>query len=383
MATFFLLIGAFVPLRESPGGNGNNSTNQSWIDKFENFIDILEKNRGEDAISMVLSILSAIGVTNVAIYTAIGLFSWPIGFIKGTKSAKAQMEDIEDRHLNNTFNINSLREKERTCGNLTDKERARLRRLEDQERMTSLEEHYVKSYRDSIFYKFRFLLRPTQIAFGVIIFAISILIWVSLLITNIDKAFHSLGMTMGYALPNSTYPNPIDYVLVKLQSVYPLDYIMVIIFAFVLVMYTISGYMSLGIRFFIFKIYKIVPSKTAPQAILILFALLMATILGINILFYSTFPQYVTYGNQHFITNGTTVERCTIAALSADCTMTRMSALLVRFFYKAWFFGAYYYWAMWAFIGVSLISFVYVLIKPKQTVTEGLLDEDDFEEEIS
>lgn len=383
MAAFFLLIGAFVPLRET-GGNGNNSTNQSWINKFENFIDILEKNRGEDAISMVLSILSAIGVTNVAIYTAIGLFSWPVGFIKGTKSAKAQKQEIEDRHLNNTFNINSLREKERTCGNLTDKERQRLRRLEVQERWNSMEERYVNSYRNSVFYQFRFLLRPVQIGFGVLVFAISVLVWVSLLITNVDKAFHSLGMTMGYALPNSTYPNPIDYVLVKLQAIYPLDYVMIIIFTFVLVMYTISGYMSLGIRFFFFKIYKIVPSKTAPQAILILFALLMATILGINILFYSTFPQYVTYGNQHFINtaNGnSTVERCTIAALSDSCTMTRMSALLVRFFYKAWFFGAYYYWAMWAFIGVSFISFVYVLIKPKQAVTEGLLDEDDFEDE--
>lgn len=49
------------------------------------------------------------------------------------------------------------------------------------------------------------------------------------------------------------------------------------------------------------QIYKIVPSKTAPQAILTLFALLMATILGVNILFYSTFPQYVTYGNQHYL----------------------------------------------------------------------------------
>jgi len=80
----------------------------------------------------------------------------------------------------------------------------------------------------------------------------------------------------------------------------------------------------------------------------------MATILGINILFYSTFPQYVTYGNQHFIdtTANNTIARCTIAAPSDACTMTRVSALLVRFFYKAWFFGAYYYWAMWGFIAV-------------------------------
>lgn len=128
-------------------------------------------------------------------------------------------------------------------------------------------------------------------------------------------------MTMGYALPKATYLNPIDWLLEHLQgTTYPLDYLMIIVFAFVLVMFTISGYMSLGIRFFFFRvwlfvscvlfklssyffrqIYKIVPSKTAPQAILTLFALLMATILGVNILFYSTFPQYVTYGNQHYL----------------------------------------------------------------------------------
>ena len=60
--------------------------------------------------------------------------------------------------------------------------------------------------------------------------------------------------------------------------------------------------------------------------------------------------------------------------------MTRMSILLLRvnFF---WFFAAYYYWTMWAFIAISLISFVYVMVKPKQAVTEGLLDEDEFEED--
>lgn len=62
-------------------------------------------------------------------------------------------------------------------------------------------------------------------------------------------------MTMGYALPNATYPNPIDWLLVHLQgTTYPLDYLLIILFAFVLVMYTISGYMSLGIRFFFFRV---------------------------------------------------------------------------------------------------------------------------------
>lgn len=55
---------------------------------------------------------------------------------------------------------------------------------------------------------------------------------------------------MGYALPNSTYPNPIDWLLVKLQPIYPLDYILIIIFSFSLVMYTLSGIKHIGIRFF-------------------------------------------------------------------------------------------------------------------------------------
>lgn len=176
---------AFVPLREIPGNGGNSTANStSWIDKFKSLVDILERNRGEDALSMVLSILSALGVTNVAIYTAIGLFNWPVSFIKGTKSAAEQQAEIEDRHLNNTFNINSLREKERTCGQLTEKERSRLRRLEERERMNSLEERYVASYRNSRFYQFRVLLRPLQIVFGVLVLAISVLIWASLLITK-------------------------------------------------------------------------------------------------------------------------------------------------------------------------------------------------------
>lgn len=263
---------AFVPLRDIPNSNNNGTDNSSWIDKFENIISVLERNRGVDALSMVLSILTAIGVTNVAIYTAFGMFSWPVSFIKGTKSAREQMQEIEDRHLNNTFNINSLREKERTCGHLTDKELKRLRRLEEQQRFNSVEERYIKMYRESRFYQFRFLFRPIQILFGVLVLTISVLIWISLFITkyvfcftvlallildfspSIDKAFHSLGMTMGYALPNATYPNPIDFILLKLQSAYPMDYLLIILITFFLVMYTISGYVHLGIRFFIFKV---------------------------------------------------------------------------------------------------------------------------------
>lgn len=146
-------------------------------------IGLLERNRGEDAISMVLSILTSIGVALLAFHTAIGMFAWPIGFIKGTKSANELRQEIEDRQMNNTFNINSLLEKQRTVG-LSQREAKRLHNLQEQERKNTMEERFVNSYRDSLFYKLRHMLRPVQIVFGIFILSISILIWVSLLITK-------------------------------------------------------------------------------------------------------------------------------------------------------------------------------------------------------
>jgi hypothetical protein len=40
---------------------------------------------------------------------------------------------------------------------------------------------------------------------------------------------------------------------------------------------------------------------------------------------------------------------------SEECVMTQMAHLLLRFFYKLWFFGAAYYWMSWAFLVVCAI----------------------------
>ncbi|KAF7488373.1 putative lysosomal cobalamin transporter [Sarcoptes scabiei] len=388
---FIILVSCYfliTTLYLKPGPNTHQ--NETWIDKFKNIIDELEKNSGEDTISILLNILTFFGVSIVAFYTAFGMFSWPINWIKGTKSARNQMQEIEDRHLNNAFNINCLREKLRTTGHLTDSELNRLNRLEEQERRTNIEERFVNSYRNSLFYRFRYLIRPIQIFSGIIILLISLLIWISLTITNVDKALHSVGWKMGFVLNNATLPNPIDLILSQMQKIYPMDYIFVLMLSFSLVIYTMSGFQNIGMRYLCVQFYKIVPGKTAPQALLFLFALIMLAILGMNILFFSAFPHYATYGSQYFqeqtIVNNTITlltKKCQLDSPQDACTVTRMSALLLRFFYKANLFGIFYYCMMWAFLIVSLGSFVYVTFKPKQTITEELLgDMDDFEEEI-
>ncbi|CAG2123079.1 unnamed protein product, partial [Medioppia subpectinata] len=113
VAVILLLIGAFIPLHEyHPHNNGTNSSSE-WIDDMKFIIDDLSRNRGEDALSMVLSILSSVGVIYLVIFTGFGMSSFPIGLIRGTRSARMEIERIQDSHLANQTKINALRDRER------------------------------------------------------------------------------------------------------------------------------------------------------------------------------------------------------------------------------------------------------------------------------
>lgn len=58
---------------------------------------------------------------------------------------------------------------------------------------------------------------------------------------------HSLGPKMGYALPHRSIFNPIDYVLVNMQKVFPLDFILIFVITWFLIMCTLSGIRNLGV----------------------------------------------------------------------------------------------------------------------------------------
>lgn len=184
VAVVLLLIGAFVPLKEIP--NAQNSTD--W-DNIKFLISDLGKNRGEDSISMVLSILSVFGMVNLVFYTGFGIFSWPMGMIRGTKSARNQIEEIQDQHLVNQTRINALRDKERLGGRLTTREKRLLATLEDAERDISREEQAVDEHQQSLSYKLRVLLRPMEVTCGALLGLLGMLIWFSLLLTKLVDLF--------------------------------------------------------------------------------------------------------------------------------------------------------------------------------------------------
>ncbi|VDI67551.1 LMBR1 domain-containing protein 1 [Mytilus galloprovincialis] len=332
IAGVLMLIGGLVPTKPQPIGNSTE-----W-DNVKNLFMQMGTNGGEDALSFVISILSLIGMLALITYTAYGMSALPMSLIKGQSNAKSELEKVRQKQKDNKAHI-----------------------------------------------------QPFEVVIGVAFQLLTLLIFLSLLLTNIDKALHGKGYKLGYALPKRTLPNPIDIVLVFCQKVFPLDYILFTAVVMYLIFCSMSGVRNIGIWFFWLKMYKIRPRRTRPQGILMLCMILMFIILAINIVVYQLTPQYSMYGSQMFkaphnttVLNKTSIiyklEHCSLDSSRDDCVITRMALLLNRFFYKMWFFGAAYYWATWVFLGFMVLGFLVAVIKKRKSAIDGEVDEDDFDE---
>jgi len=225
-----------------------------------------------------------------------------------------------------------------------------------------------------------------QMVTGVLFSLAGFLVFLSLLLANLDKALHSDGPMTGYTLQNTTLPNPLDMLLVLAQQVFPLDYVLYTILILFLLSCSMSGIANVGIRCFCLTFYKIRAWSTLPRGLLLAVLSLMLTILAQNLVLFALLPDYTTFGGQHFRRsedNVTTVERCGDNNWPEEedkCVPSRISVLLLAFHYKAWLFGAAYYWLIWVLLGAvvagSLFS-IYKLRTPQSDDEDDLIDSDD------
>jgi len=91
---------------------------------------------------------------------------------------------------------------------------------------------------------------PFRIIFGFGCLSISLLIIGSLVVANIDKLLNSkCGLSCGYFIDKYTLFNPLDWLLVQLSKVFPLDLIFIGIILFYVLVSCIFGIVRLGVRF--------------------------------------------------------------------------------------------------------------------------------------
>ncbi|KAL3867711.1 hypothetical protein ACJMK2_040577 [Sinanodonta woodiana] len=382
LVTLFL-IGFFVP------GNGPPAdANSTELIKIKMLFENLGSIKGTDALSFIISVLSLLGMLALLTYTAYGMAALPIGLVKGRKNVKTEIMTVQERKAETQSKIRTLREKYSSQSAST-RDRQRISDLEESEHLIERQERHLVAKSKSCLEKCFMFLRPFEIVFGIFFILLTFLIFLSLLLTNIDKAMHSQGYQTGYALPKRTLPNPVDIVLVFCQQVFPLDYILFSALVLYLVFCSMSGVRNIGIWFFWLRMYKIRPRHTRPQALLMLCMILMFVMLAVNIIVYELTPQYTSYGGQHYLMNVTTgnvtkfeTKDCSgdIDVPSGECTLTRMTLLLTVLFYNMWFFGAAYYWITWAFLLVILLGFLIAIIRKRKSSIEGEVEQDDFDE---
>lgn len=214
-------------------------------------------------------------------------------------------------------------------------------------------------------------LRPFQLLGGIILFLASLLIWVSMLLTAIDKAENSFCKHhCGYILANIKIFNPVNWILVQAAKVFPVDYALFSTLILFLFYSSVVGISAVGIRFLWIRIFQIRKGHTSPQALLLTTAMLMLIILALNYSIPMTLaPQYATFGAQTFCDRYHNASEkqpdCTNAqhlvkpcsefsrseAAKHVCTPSVASTILNRVTLNFPFFGAILFWAQFFFLG--------------------------------
>lgn len=351
------------------------------------------------------------GICLYVLYTSTGFALLPIKLIKTAPSISNP-----SLRANTASQLESNRERQRQllgrCGGnteiLSSKDRRELDGLVSEERTLIRRQRLIEEswgqHRNWFFralYKIGAVLRPFKLLGGILLLLITLAIWVSMLLTAIDKAKNSFCKhRCGYILGNINVFNPTNWVLVKTAKVFPIDYIL---FAFLVLLFfssSLVGIATVGIRFLWIRIFRIRKGHTSPQALLMATVMLTLITLALN---YSipmmVAPQYATFGPQTFCDKPVRdltllgrqqpdcsdkadrhlIKPCTELAENPSakdvCTPSVVSTFLNRITLSFPFFGVVFFWAQFVFLGFYLIVFITSLVRTPR-LDEGQLDED-------
>uniref|UniRef100_A0A2K6LYP1 Lysosomal cobalamin transport escort protein LMBD1 n=1 Tax=Rhinopithecus bieti TaxID=61621 RepID=A0A2K6LYP1_RHIBE len=345
---------------------------------------------GLAALSFSISSLTLIGMLAAITYTAYGMSALPLNLIKGTRSAAYERlentEDIEEVEQH----IQTIKSKSKDGRPLPARDKRALKQFEERLRTLKKRERHLEFIENSWWTKFCGALRPLKIIWGVFFILVALLFVISLFLSNLDKALHSAGIDSGFIIFGANLSNPLNMLLPLLQTVFPLDYILITIIIMYFIFTSMAGIRNIGIWFFWIRLYKIRRGRTRPQALLFLCMILLLIVLHTSYMIYSLAPQYVMYGSQNYLieTNITSdnhkgnstlsvPKRCDADAPEDQCTVTRT----YLFLHKFWFFSAAYYFGNWAFLGVFLIGLIVSCCKGKKSVIEGVDEDSDISDD--
>lgn len=392
LVVVLFLLGFFVPA-------AGDSSKAHW--DLDYYKKLISQNHGEKALTFALGLLVTLGTMLYVVYTGAGLALLPISFIKSAPSISApqlsattasQLEQNRERQrqleIRNSGRDDSMSRKDRReLEALIREEQTLVRR----ERVAAEAQGEGRSQVYQAWLKVCALFRPVKMLGGIFLLVLSILIWVSMFITGIDKAVNSVcKQRCGYILGQVHVFQPMNWIFLQAARVFPIDYVMMALLILFLFSSSISGIATVGIRFLWIRVFQIRRGRTAPQAMLIATVMLVLITLAINYavaMFVA--PQYSFYGTQTFCTNepeivggqpnckhhSEMIRPCSDALKYKHakdvCTPSMMSTLLNRITITWPLFGIIDFWAQYVFMGIFLIVFVTALFRtPRLNVSD-------------
>lgn len=339
---------------------------------------------GERTLTFAIGVLMTIGICLYVLYTSAGLVLFPIGLIKTAPptsnprlraSTAVQLETNRQRQ----------RQLENRCGGNPDilscNDRRELdtlirgeRTLIQRQRLVGDAQGEGWSYLVRVWLKIEAVFRPFKLLGGILLFLVASIIWVSMLLTAVDKAKNSVCKNLcGYILGHINFFNPVNWALVQSANIFPVDYAIFTLLVVFFFCSSIAGIAAVGIRFLWIRILQIRQGHTSPQALLLATAMLMLITLGLNYSISMVLaPQYATFGPQTFCdhapgspldlpecsNNKGIVKPCSELAENPAaqrvCTSSIGSTFLNRVTLNFPFLGAVFFWAQFVFLGRGL-----------------------------
>ncbi|MCJ1377542.1 hypothetical protein MMC17_000637 [Xylographa soralifera] len=401
LVVILFLVGFFVPVaRDRSGGHYD-------LDFFKN---LLTENHGERSLTFSLGLLTTIGTLIYVLYTGAGLALLPVALIKSAPAISAptmtattaselernreRQRQLEGRNLGGDGGLPAKDRRELDA--LVREERTLVRR----ERLASEASGENHSFLMKAWMKTEAIFRPIKLIGGLLLIVVAIFIWVSMLLTGIDKAKNSICKShCGYILGHIQIFNPLNWIFVKSAKVFPIDYVLFLLLVLLFFASSVVGIATVGIRFLWLKIFTIRKGHTSPQALIMATVMLILIALAIN---YSmammVAPQYSHYGPQTFcdhpLRHPGEQPNCTDhpnhirpcsevtdnPAAKNVCTPSVISTFLDRVTVNFSFFGVVNFWAQFGFLAVFLIVFITSLFRTPK-LDEYQLDQDAEEDE--
>ncbi|KAF2858763.1 hypothetical protein K470DRAFT_300651 [Piedraia hortae CBS 480.64] len=368
------LVGFFIPVAKKARHKHHD------LDYFKH---LLTENHGERALTFSIGVLIAIGTVLYCFYVAPGLALRPLSLIKSAPAVSApQFAATTSSQL--AQNRERQRQLEARAngrdGGLDSRDQRELEGLLRDERTLARRERLVEARNNeskllSIWHKACAVFRPLELLGGLLLLVISWIIFVSMLITCIDKIKNSIcGARCGYILGHTQIFQPVNWLMTVASRVFPVDYVLFLLLTLLFFSSAILGLSTIGVRFLWVTIFRIRKGKTTPNAMLMAIVLLTLMNLALNYsLAMIVAPQYATFGPQTFCDRPARhpdeapdcshhrsavrpcSERASNSVAGLVCTPSVASTFLNSIAVNYPLLGAITFWAQFAFLGIYAV----------------------------